>query len=41
MENNNIWSEDAWNSSKDIVEKIKSHKFIQKLIDGSLDENIK
>ena len=40
MANNIIWSEDAWNSSKDIFEKIKNHKFIQKLIDGSLDENI-
>ena len=40
MEKNNIWSEDAWNSSKDIVEKIKKHKFIQKLINGSLYENI-
>ena len=35
-----LWSEDAWNSSKNIVEKIKNHKFIQKMMDGSLDENI-
>ena len=40
MEINILWSEDAWNNSKDIVEKIKKHNFIQKLIDGSLDEDI-
>lgn len=35
-----LWSEDAWDASKHIVEKIKKHQFIQKLIDGTLDENI-
>ena len=40
MEGSNLWSEDSWESSKDIVEKIKKHNFIQKLIDGSLDEKI-
>ena len=40
MERSNLWSEDSWESSKDIVEKIKKHNFIQKLIDGSLDEKI-
>ena len=42
MEKNldSLWSEDAWDASKHIVEKIKKHQFIQKLIDGTLDENI-
>ena len=40
MEKNLLWSEDSWESSKNIVEKIKKHEFIQKLIDGSLNENI-
>ncbi len=40
MEKNGEWSKDAWESAKDIIEKIKNHKFIQKVIDGSLDENI-
>ena len=40
MEGNVLWSEDAWESSKEIVERLKKHKFIQELIDGSLDEKI-
>ena len=40
MKKNTLWSEDSWESSKDIVEKIKKHDFIQKLIDGSLEEEI-
>ena len=40
MEKKLLWSEEVWDESKDIVEKIKQHKFIQKLMDGTLDENI-
>lgn len=40
MEKNYLWSEDAWENSKDIVERLKKHKFIQELIDGSLDDKI-
>ena len=40
MEGNVLWSEEAWESSKEIVERLKKHKFIQELIDGSLDEKI-
>ena len=28
MKKNTLWSEDSWESSKDIVEKIKKHDFI-------------
>ena len=40
MEKKILWSEDCWENSKDIVEKIKKHIFMQQLIDGRLDENI-
>ena len=40
MEQNLVWSEDVWKCSKDIVAKIKNHPFIQKLMDGTLDENV-
>lgn len=40
MEQNLAWSEDAWNCSKDIVAKIKNHPFIQKLMDGTLNESV-
>ena len=40
MTKNLLWSEEVWEDSKNIVEKSKKHKFIQKLIDGTLNENI-
>ena len=40
MEKKVSWSEEAWNESKSIVEKIKQHNFIQQLMEGTLNENI-
>ena len=34
------WSEEAWNESKSIVEKIKHHNFIQQMMEGTLNEDI-
>ena len=34
------WSEEVWNESNSVVEKIKNHKFIQELMEGILNENI-
>ena len=40
MEDKNLWSEEVWSESKTIVEKIKKHSFIQKMMEGTLDINI-
>ena len=40
MEIKNLWSEEVWNETKTIVEKIKNHPFIQKMMEGTLDINI-
>ena len=34
------WSEDVWNETKSIVEKIKHCNFIQQMMEGTLNENI-
>ena len=40
MEDKNLWSEEVWNDAKNIVEKIKNHDFINKMMEGTLDINI-
>ena len=40
MDKSISWSEEVWNESNSVVEKIKNHKFIQELMEGILNENI-
>ena len=40
MDKSISWSEEVWNESNSVVEKIKNHKFIQELMEGVLNENI-
>ena len=40
MDKSISWSEEVWNESNSVVEKIKNHKFIQELTEGILNENI-
>ena len=40
MDKSISWSEEIWNESNSVVEKIKNHKFIQELMEGVLNENI-
>ena len=40
MDKSISWSEEVWNESNSVVEKIKNHQFIQELMEGILNENI-